>query len=210
MDFASDSLDALLEEAKAGSPTAIGCLMQEFRQYLLTVANDELPVNLRAKVAPSDIVQDSCLEAQVSFPQFNGKTQAELVNWLRTILRFNISNARRHYCDAAKRDVNREQSLSGPLSNDGMLQQIAADGETPSQAAIQHEEVARIEWALTQLSDDHRQAVVLRQREHLTFAEIGRRLDRSGEAARKLWSRGVEELQQLLSEGAGPPHERHN
>ena len=51
---------------------------------------------------------------------------------------------------------------------------------------------------LTQLSPEQRQVIEWRNYERLSFAGIGARLGRSDEAARKLWSRAIEQLQALL------------
>lgn len=207
-DALPDSFVTLLEQAQAGSGAALGSLIEECRRYLLTVANHELPENLRAKVAPSDLVQDSCLEAQTGFQQFRGKSRDELISWLRAILLFNISNARRHYCDTAKRQLSLEVSIEDQSGRSDAPWQLAASDPSPSQAAMQHEDEARIERAMDQLPEHLRQAVLLRQREQLSFAEIGQRLNRSGEAARKLWARGIEQLQQILVTEAEVTHDR--
>jgi RNA polymerase sigma factor (sigma-70 family) len=52
--------------------------------------------------------------------------------------------------------------------------------------------------ALEQLPDEYRLVVTWRNFDYLPFDEIGRRLGRSAEAARKLWVRAVEHLQQRL------------
>lgn len=52
--------------------------------------------------------------------------------------------------------------------------------------------------ALQRLSEEQRRVIRLRNWDELTFAEIGRRLNRSEEAARKLWTRSVEKLQAEL------------
>ena len=45
---------------------------------------------------------------------------------------------------------------------------------------------------------EYRQVIVGRYQEQLSFEEIGRRLHRSAEAARKLWWRAIERLRQEL------------
>ena len=57
--------------------------------------------------------------------------------------------------------------------------------------------------ALQGLSDEHRQVLRLRNWDGLSFAEIGGRLNRSEDAARKLWSRAVEKLQAKLDRITG-------
>lgn len=185
---------ALLDEAHQGSSEALGQVIDACRQYLLSIANAELPEELRAKVAPSDLVQDSCLEAQQGFARFRGQTCQELQAWLRGILMFNLSNARRHYQQTAKRDLG----LEIPLTDSRGKWQLASDEDSPSQAAIANEEQVLVEKALENLPEHLREAVLLRHREHLSFAEIGERMGRTSEAARKLWARGVEQLQKEL------------
>ena len=57
--------------------------------------------------------------------------------------------------------------------------------------------------ALERLPENYRRVVVWYQYERLTFDEIGRRLDRTAEAARKLWSRALVRL----TEEIGPAHD---
>ena len=50
------------------------------------------------------------------------------------------------------------------------------------------------------LPADEQAVILLRHFEFLSFEEIGHRLDRSPEAARKLWGRAILRLQRLLKE----------
>jgi DNA-directed RNA polymerase specialized sigma24 family protein len=58
-----------------------------------------------------------------------------------------------------------------------------------------------LETAISRLSDEFREAILLRHRDNLTFAEIGLRLRTTEDAARQIWARAVQCLQQEL------PHE---
>jgi len=51
---------------------------------------------------------------------------------------------------------------------------------------------------LERLPADQKTAILLRSRDHCSFAEIGERMERSADAARKLWFRGVEQLRREL------------
>ena len=55
---------------------------------------------------------------------------------------------------------------------------------------------------LGQLPEHYRQALFLRTYEGLSFAQVGKRLRCSAEAARKLWGRAAEELRKLLGDGS--------
>ena len=98
-------------EAAAGSPEALGSLLEMCRPYLLGVGNQQLEMDLQAKAGASDLVQETFLEAQRDFRGFHGGNEAELLAWLRQILLNNFANLRRHYRDTDKRDL---QARSGP------------------------------------------------------------------------------------------------
>ena len=68
-----------------------------------------------------------------------------------------------------------------------VLSQVILDEEAREQAG-------RLEAALDSLSDAHRQIILLRKFEELSFAEIGRRLGKSEDACRMLLARAMTAL----------------
>jgi hypothetical protein len=62
----------LMQAARAGSAEALGRLLEGCRAYLLLAANRQLDADLQAKGGPSDLVQETFLEAQKDFPPFQG------------------------------------------------------------------------------------------------------------------------------------------
>ena len=52
--------------------------------------------------------------------------------------------------------------------------------------------------ALANLSDDHREVIVLRNLEQLAWNEVARRMERSVDAARMLWTRALKQLRPFL------------
>jgi RNA polymerase sigma-70 factor (ECF subfamily) len=68
----------------------------------------------------------------------------------------------------------------------------------PSALAAAQEQGAVLRQALERLPGEYRPAVTWRSYDRPSFDEIGRRLGRSAEAARKLRVRAVEQLQQGL------------
>ncbi|MEX0613688.1 MAG: sigma-70 family RNA polymerase sigma factor [Pirellulales bacterium] len=192
------SVESLLRAARDGSEEALGRLTEACRQYLLAIANQELPSGVRAKAAASDLVQDTFLEAQRDFLQFHGEREDELLAWLRRILRNNLASILRRYRGTSKRDIALERSLDGNGSSD-LGVQLAADEPTPSRIVSQNEQVALLESALTRLPAAMRQVVEWRYRDRLKFQEIGKRMNRSPEAARKLLTRAIDRLQQEMA-----------
>jgi RNA polymerase sigma-70 factor (ECF subfamily) len=186
-----------LGAARGGSREALGRLWETCRQYLLHVANQELHARVQAKVGPSDLVQQTFLEAQRDFARFTGGTEDDLLAWLRCILLHNVANTHRCYLATEKRAVAREVALPQLLANDPRGEP-AAPTASPSSIVGAREQDAALAAALECLPDHYRQIIEWRNYDRLEFEVIGQRLGRSAEAARKLWGRAVEQLQQLL------------
>jgi RNA polymerase sigma-70 factor (ECF subfamily) len=190
---ARDELAAWLDAARAGSQEDLGRALEACRRYLLLIAGHELAPDLRAKGGASDLVQQTFLEAHQGFGRFEGGSPEEFRGWLRRILRNNVANFTRHYRDAARRRVDAEQPLAGDSgADDGP----AASTLTPSGKAIAREQAEAVQRALARLPEDYRLVLALRHQEQLTFEEIGEVLQRTPNAARLLWLRAVERLQE--------------
>ena len=60
--------------------------------------------------------------------------------------------------------------------------------------------MARLREAILALPDEYRTVLMLRTWERLPFGEVGKRMDRSPDAARMLWARAVQQLSQQLQD----------
>jgi RNA polymerase sigma-70 factor (ECF subfamily) len=189
-----------LPVARAGSRDALGQALEACRAYLLQVANQELGPELRAKGGASDLVQQTFLEAQRDFPQFQGETETELLAWLRQALLHNLANFQRRYRETDKRCVAREISLTVDDSASPDGPEIRTDSLSPSGHAMANERSRDLESALARLPEDYRQVLRLRYDEDLPFEDIARLLNRSANAVRKLWVRAIERLREEMRE----------
>src|SRR5205085_11154155 len=90
--------------------------LERFRHYLLLLARLHLGERLKAKLDPSDVVQQTLLEAHRKQAQFRGSTEAELAGWLRQMLACEIADALRGF-KRAKRDVAQERTLEVALGD---------------------------------------------------------------------------------------------
>ena len=70
-----ENWETRLLAARGGSLPDIGELLEHCRDYLLLIANAEVPSELRPKVGASDLVQQSLAEACQAFPQFQGANE---------------------------------------------------------------------------------------------------------------------------------------
>lgn len=199
---ASSDFCELLRRAREGSKEALGELAYTCEDYLLLVAEQELAGPLLRKFNPSDAVQETFLLAQTRLEQFQGYSKEELLAWLRAILRNRILAENRRQT-ASKRDIRRE--LPQTDSGQGVLGLGAGAGlglwedpPSPCAEAVHAEDAVRLRQALASLSTDHRRVIVYRNWEQLPFAEIACRMDRSEDAAKKLWTRAMRGLEKAI------------
>jgi RNA polymerase sigma-70 factor (ECF subfamily) len=194
--------DDLLCRARQGDAEALGQLFEAQRADLHEQAERQLRGRLSVRVDPSDIIQQTFLEAHRSFAQFAGEGPPEWTAWLRTILDRRVALAVREHVLLQKRDLRRERSLdSAPSDTDsGSGPQLEAGHSSPSQRAIRGEEVQRLAAALAVLPPDQREAVRLRHLENQPLAEIAKHLGRSLAATAGLIKRGMKTLRAELRE----------
>lgn len=199
--MSSDS-SRLLNRAKAGSEEARGALFEHHRNYLELLACVELGRRLKTKVDPSDIVQETFLEAHRGFDGFRGRSRPEFAAWLRTILGRRIARVVRRYLRNQGRDVRREEMLDLALEKSSMALErgLGAVQLSPSGDAAKREQGILLANALAQLPPDYRDAVVLRNFEGLSFSEVGERMGRSVDSVQKLWVRALTRLRSELKE----------
>jgi RNA polymerase sigma-70 factor, ECF subfamily len=188
----------LLAAARTGSSEALGEALQAYRAYLMLIAQQELDPELRAKGGASDLVQETFIDAQRLLGRFEGTTEGAWAAWLRELLLNNLADFVRHYRATGKRRVGREVGQQAGDSSTDRGGALAADTPSPSVTAMAAEQVAALERALDRLPEDYREVLTLRYRGDLSFEDIGQRLGRSGNAARKLWLRALRKLEQEL------------
>jgi RNA polymerase sigma-70 factor (ECF subfamily) len=197
--------DDLLDQARAGSSESLGQLLQLYANYLKVVVLGQLEHNLRARVSPSDVVQETFFEAHRDFPQFRGGTTPEFLAWLRRILVNNLCRVVEQHLLAEKRDVRREVSLERLATaleqSTARLEAILPDPGTSPSAFLQRRETeVALADQLAQLPADYRDVIVLRHLEQLPFEDIGQRMGRTSGAVRMLWLRAVKALRERLDE----------
>jgi RNA polymerase sigma-70 factor (ECF subfamily) len=192
-------VESLLSDARRGNQQRIGDLLQQYRNYLMLLAITQIEKCLQPLVSPSDVVQETMLRAHRHFAQFQGRTERELLAWLRQILLNNLGRFVEHYVLAAKRDIRREVSLEqlqramdqSRLKFGSLLQ---ADAQTPSVLVQRREDTALLAERLDQLPANYREVLILRNIQGRSFEEIAARMDRSLGATRMLWLRALEKL----------------
>jgi RNA polymerase sigma-70 factor (ECF subfamily) len=186
MDQAADASDLELERC---------------REYLRMLARLQLSPRLHGKLDASDVVQQTLLSAHAHRDQFRGRSEAELLAWLRQILANHLAGAVRQF-GAGLRDIGRERSLEANLEDSAARLDawLAADQSSPSQRVMREELHLRLADSLGKLPEDQRLAIELHHLKGRTVAEAAEQMGRSKTAVVGLLFRGLKKLRQLLQE----------
>ena len=174
--------------------------MGPLRPWLKMLAQRQIPAALRARVDPSDIVQQTLMDAWRGRDGFRGTTHEERLAWLRVILARTLARVNRDQLQTAKRGEGREQLLQAAIDGDSLrLEHLAtASISSPSAAAQRAEQSLLLSAALERLPEDYREVLLLRHIDQLEHADVATRMNRTSAAVRMLWVRALEMLKQEM------------
>ena len=175
---------------------------ERYRSYLLLLARLQLDQRWHARIDPSDLVQQTLLEAHARWHEL-GTEDAALAAWLRKALANNLADALRAQ-RRARRDVGRELSLNAALdaSSARLADWLAAEQSSPSAKALQNETLLILADSLTSLPEAQREAIVLHHLQGRSLRDTACELGRSDVATAGLLHRGLKKLRELMSAGA--------
>ena len=174
--------------------------LERFRSYLRILARIHLPSILRPKLDPSDLVQQTLLEAYEAMDGLRAHGHAEQAAWLRTILSRNLADAMRRFL-GPKRDVRRERSLERSLeeSTSRLLELPGGNGARPSDEVATEERVLLLAECLTDMPEAEQDVLVLHYLQGLRLDEVAASLRRTPGSVAGLLRRGLLRLRDRLA-----------
>ncbi|MBA3313498.1 MAG: sigma-70 family RNA polymerase sigma factor [Planctomycetota bacterium] len=183
------------EKRRRDDPGDLG----RYREYLRFLAEVQLRGPLRAKLDPSDLVQQTMLQAHAAADQCQAENSAAKAGWLRQILNRNLLHAARDL-HRDKRDIRKERSLEAAIHESSCRIDafLAGNDSSPSVRADRNEQVARLALALQELPDAQREAIIRHYFHGQSLAEVGEKIGRSGPAVAGLVHRGLKALRGVL------------
>src|SRR5262245_47258520 len=179
----------------SGSTRALDCLYERYSPRVLSYIRLKLGRSLRQRLQSRDILQATLLKSFGHLADFRGSDGKSLVAWLARI-------ADREILDRADYHgrERRNGALESPIDDHPDL---TARVRSVLSQAIADERAGALEEALESLSEPHRQIILLRKFEDLSFPEIARRLGKSEDACRMLLARAMTALTIRLSATGG-------
>jgi RNA polymerase sigma-70 factor (ECF subfamily) len=190
----------LLQLVRAGKPGALDRLLGRHRPYLRQLVGLRLDSPLRARVDPSDVVQEAQLEAVRRLDNFLGQPPMPFRLWLRQIAYDRLLMLRRQHLGAACRAAARDVALPD-RSSLALARQLLAPGPSPSEHLTRRESARRVHQALAQLPDADHEILLMRNFEGLSNQEVAQVLRINPAAASQRYGRALLRLRQLLLAG---------
>lgn len=194
MDERRDELDdktlLLIDRAKEGDTKALGNLYELYERRLSGAIRKKLGDKLRGRMETQDLVQSVWKDVLVDLRGFTYRGSDSFFRWLLSCVIRKIQDKGRYFM-ADKRNIDRETCLPMPGRGIHEEDQPKARDPSPSHAVTNVEELERLMGYLDRVPDAQRQALVLHLKDKKDFEEIATIMNRSPDAVRKLYYRGI-------------------
>ena len=174
--------------------------LEKYRSYLRVLVESQMSPQLRGKIDPSGIVQQTLLEAHQSL-KAGASSDEDKFPWLRRILANNLKDEIRRN-GRIKRDVGREISLEQSLEQSSLRLEVFSTGDSPSEAFQRREKVLKLSAALERLPEAQREALIHQHWHGWPLAKIAEEMGRTRVAVAGLIKRALQTLRNDLGKNA--------
>ena len=195
----SDETCGLLEQVHQGHAQALEHLLRRHRPAVHAFIEARLDPRVRARIDPSDVVQETQMEVVRRMDDFLERRPMPFHLWVLKTAYQRLINAHRDHRRVSRRSVDREAAL--PENSSLLLAgPLLGSGPSPSQQAEGRERADRIAHVVAGLADADREVLLMRHTEGLSYEEIACLLEVTPAAARKRYGRALIRLQKALSD----------
>jgi RNA polymerase sigma-70 factor (ECF subfamily) len=194
---ADAELHLLLQQASQGDARAVAQVLAAHRDSLRRLIELRLDPRLRARLDPSDVVQEALLEAVRRLPDYLARRPMPFPLWLRQTACQCLVDLRRQHLGAECRAVERERPL--PEASSLLLARaVLGAPAAPQRLAEERELAGRVRQALAALAEDDAEIILLRNFEDLSNQDAAQVLGIEPAAASKRYGRALLRLRQRL------------
>lgn len=191
-----------LQELQEDPQNTLTRVFTENRSALRRLVASRLDTNIKGRVDPSDIVQETLIDACRRLDDYLANPSVPFISWLFALADQNAVDAYRRHVVTKKRSVQREQFLDSRASaaqNDIHMHAVS-DLTDPGQRAEKQERMAQLQKAISMLSLESQIIVRMRFLEGKTLAEIAEKFDISVDAVAKRAMRSLLKLTEFANE----------
>lgn len=184
-----------------GDAAELASVFEELRPRLERLVEFRLHPGLRGRVDTADVLQEAFLTISARLPSFLDSPDVSPFVWMRRLTLQCVVDTHRHHF-RQKRNVGKEVKLSAPSSSEqtslSIAQALFDPRMSPSQAAVQAEELEHMRQALEGMDEIDREVLALRHFERLSNNETAEELGLSATAASNRYIRAMARLADLM------------
>ena len=178
-------------------------MFERFRPRLRTLIDLRIDRRIRARIDPSDVIQEAFADAFRRYPAYEQKGDMPPYLWLRFLTLQQLLIAHRKHLSVKARSAAIELPLevfrAMSLETDSVVETLLAADSSPSGKAIRNEELQQLTLAIEQMEPTDREILVLRHFELLEFAEIAAVVEMSCDAVSSRYRRSLKKLGTVLN-----------
>jgi RNA polymerase sigma-70 factor (ECF subfamily) len=197
-----DDASSLVQAAAGGNNKAWERLMRDYRDRLRRIVAMRMDRRLQGRVDPSDVIQETYIEAARRLPEYVKAPPMPFFVWLRWLVGERLMEQHRRHLGAQARDASRDVSLYQGRFPEASTADLAAnllgDPSGPSRAVIRLEQALQLQSALESLDPIDREILVLRHFEQLSNGEAAEVLQLDKSASSKRYTRALVRLKDTL------------
>src|SRR5262245_42202524 len=201
-DDASET-DRLLRRSAEGDRESWGALLKRHDGRLRRMVALRLDPRLQGRIAPSDVIQETYLEASARLAEYLREPAMPFFLWLRFLAGQKLVTLHRKHLGTRMRDAGREVSLYRgrlpEMTSAALAAQLLGHDTRPSEAVARAELKIRLQEALNGMEPLDREVLALRHFEQLSWAETAQTMGISEGAASKRYIRALKRLKTILS-----------
>ena len=203
MNATRSDTDLLLLQAAAGSDQAMESLFNRHRSRLRRMIAVRMDPRLQMRVDPSDVVQETLLQANRKISKYLLEKPIAFYPWLRQMAWDQIVAMHRKHLYSERRSCRREEEVSVGLSDESvadLASKFVDKAQGPLNQLVRTEIGERVRQAIDKLPGIYREILVLRYLEQLSIVEAAEVLKIHNSAAKMRHVRAVERLRELLDQ----------
>lgn len=171
-------LPDLIDDAARGDVEARQELLERYRDNLRRMVAARLDRRLASRIDPSDVVQETLVDAARRMDDYLQDRAIPFFGWLRQLAGERVIDTHRRHIFSQRRSITRENRPPELVddSSGALVRRIMASDTSPSNRLSRQERRDQIRKALDALSQRDREVLVMRYLEQISTAEMSEAL----------------------------------
>ena len=202
MAFQEENTERLLAEVRRDPAASVNELLELHRNQLRKAVAANFDRRLSGRVDPSDVIQETLIEANRRLPEYLNNPQIPFYPWLRAIAMNRLTDLYRRHILAQKRSLGREVGVVVQMSDQSahqLAERIVSHGTSPSEAARSRESRQQVRAALETLPTEERQLLTMMYLEDMSAGEVAVIQGVSDRSVRRRHRHALEHLARILN-----------